>query len=116
MHLSSPKPSRLVLRPLAPLALSAALLAPGCAGPESQLSSALAAAGLPASVSTCMARRMVDQLSIGQLLKLRSLGGLADRPVADLSAREFLRRVRALKDPEILAVTGSALARCGLGV
>ncbi|QHL91743.1 hypothetical protein GVO57_02520 [Sphingomonas changnyeongensis] len=98
------------------LALGAALLASGCAGPESQLSSALASAGLPPSVSTCMARRMVDQLSIGQLLKLRSLGGLADRPVADLSAREFLRRVRALKDPEILAVTGSALARCGLGV
>lgn len=95
-----------------PLAALAALAA--CAGPQSRIESALTEAGLSPRISACMAERMVDRLSVDQLLKLRSLSGLADRPADQLSAREFLRRVRALRDPEILAVTSSALARCSL--
>jgi hypothetical protein len=101
------------MRRFAPLAALLALAA--CAGLESRIESALESAGLPAGLSSCMARRMVDRLSIAQLLKLRSLGGLAERPVGELSAREFLRRVRALEDPEILQVSTVALARCSLG-
>jgi hypothetical protein len=97
-------------------ALIPALALAACAGPESRIESALTGAGLSPRVSKCMAGRMVDRLSVGQLLKLRSLGGLAERPMGELSTREFLRRVRALEDPEILAVTSSALARCTLGV
>lgn len=85
-----------------------------CATPESQLGTALRSAGLSPRVSACMAARMVDRLSLGQLLKLRSLGSLADRE--ELSAREFLRRVRALGDPEIVSVASSSLAVCGLGL
>ncbi len=87
-----------------------------CATPESQLGSALQSAGLSPRVSGCMAERMVDRLSIGQLLKLRSLGSLGDRPVGELSAREFTRKVRALGDPEILSVATSSLAACSLGL
>jgi hypothetical protein len=87
-----------------------------CATPESQLGSALRSAGLSPRVSGCMAERMVDRLSLGQLLKLRSLGGLGDKPVGELSAREFMRRVRALGDPEIVSVAASSLAVCGLGL
>ena len=86
-----------------------------CATPESQLGSALRSAGLSPRVSGCMADRMVDRLSIGQLLKLRSLGSLGDRPVGELSAREFTRKVRALGDPEIVSVATSSLAACSLG-
>ena len=92
------------------------LLLAACAGPESRVETALRNAGLSPGVSRCMAGRIVDKLSVGQLLKLRSLGGLADRPVEDVSAREFLRRVRALKDPEIVSVVSASLARCSLGV
>lgn len=95
--------------------LLALLALAACAGPESRLRSALESAGLSPRVSTCMARRMVDRLSIGQLLKLRALSGLAEREADALSAREFLRRVRALEDPEILQVTTVALARCSFG-
>jgi hypothetical protein len=83
-----------------------------CATPESQLEAAFARAGLSSRVASCMAERMVDRLSVGQLLKLRSLGSLGeDRPD---SAAEFLRKVRALRDPEILSVATSSLAVCGL--
>ena len=96
--------------------LVAALLLAACAGPESRVETALTDAGLSPGVSRCMAERIVDKLSVGQLLKLRSLGGLADRPAGDVSAREFLRRVRALEDPEIVTVVSASLARCSLGV
>ncbi|HEV2567748.1 hypothetical protein [Sphingomonas sp.] len=85
-----------------------------CATPESQLASGLQRAGLGKNTSECMADRMVDRLSLTQLLKLRSLGSLSeDRP---RSAAEFMRKVRALRDPEILSVTTSSLAVCGLGL
>jgi hypothetical protein len=63
-----------------------------------------------------MAERMVDRLSLGQLLKLRSLGTFGDKGVDGLSAREFMRKVRALGDPEIVSVATSSLAVCGLGL
>ena len=85
-----------------------------CAGPESQLATGLQRAGLSEATSACMSERMVDRLSVGQLLKLRSLGSLSeDRP---RSAAEFVRKVRALRDPEILSVTTSSLAVCRLGL
>jgi hypothetical protein len=87
-----------------------------CATPESQLGSVLQTAGLSPRVSGCMAERMVDRLSLGQLLKLRSLGSLGDKPVGELSPREFMRKVRALGDPEIVSVATSSLAVCGLGL
>jgi len=99
------------------IAVAFALLAlASCATPESQLSSALRSAGLGPRVSGCMAERMVDRLSLAQLLKLRSLGSLGDKPVGELTAREFMRRVRALDDPEIVGVATSSLAVCGLGL
>ena len=85
-----------------------------CATPESQLATGLQRAGLGKGVSVCMADRMVDRLSLNQLLKLRSLGSLSED--GPRSAAEFVRRVRALRDPEILSVTTSSLAVCGLGL
>lgn len=93
---------------------SVVLALASCAGPESQLASGLQRAGLGKATSACMAERMVERLSVGQLLKLRSLGSLGeDRPQ---TAREFVRRVRALGDPEIVSVTTASLAMCGLGL
>ena len=93
----------------APLALAAALIA-GCAVPEARLRAGLENAGLSRPMAACMAERMVDRLS---LIQLRRIG---DLPYArnERSVQGFLRRVRALRDPEILAVTTAAAARCAL--
>lgn len=55
---------------------------------------------------------MVDRLSLAQLVRL------ADLPQARgaESLPAFLRRVRALGDPEILAVTSSSGALCATGL
>ena len=93
----------------APLALVAAFVA-GCAVPEARLRAGLENAGLSRPMAACMAERMVDRLS---LIQLRRIGDLPYAREAR-SIEGFLRRVRALRDPEILTVSSAAAARCAL--
>lgn len=99
---------RLSLIALPLLALSA------CATPESRVRTALMEAGVSRPVSTCMAQRMVDRLSLAQLRRLSSLSGLRDRPIGTLSVAELLRRTRGLGDPEILRVVTTAGLGCAI--
>lgn len=101
---------KLALLPLLalPLVLSA------CATPEARLRSGLQNAGLSKAMSSCMAERMVDRLSLVQLRRLSALGSLKDKSITDLTLDQFLRKVRALKDPEILTVSTSSAALCAL--
>ncbi|WP_432769331.1 MAG: hypothetical protein HEQ22_00925 [Sphingopyxis sp.] len=92
-----------------PLALA------GCATPETRLRTGLVDAGLSQRIAACMAERMVDRLSLLQLRRLGSLSSLKDERMSDLSLNQFLRKVRALKDPEILTVTTSSAALCAFG-
>lgn len=76
---------------------------------ESRVRSALVGAGLSDQTSACMARRMVDRLTIAQLRKLQALQG-PRRSVAD-----YVGVVRRLNDPEVLEVTASSAALCATG-
>lgn len=96
----------LLIVPLAVLA--------GCATPETRLRNGLADAGLSQAVAACMAERMVDRLSLLQLRRLAALGSLGDKQIRELSTDQFFRKVRALKDAEILGVTTSSAALCAL--
>ncbi|MBY4637874.1 hypothetical protein K5P26_12060 [Sphingopyxis sp. XHP0097] len=98
---------------ISPLAVLALTLS-ACATPETRLRTGLNNAGLSKAMSGCMAERMVDRLSLLQLRRLSSLGSLKDREITDLTLDQFLRKVRALKDPEILGVTTSSAAVCAL--
>jgi len=90
-----------------PLIAVLVLLA-GCAVPEARLRAGLVNAGLSRTLAACMAERMVDRLS---LMQLRRIGDLP-RARAALSMAEFLRRLRSLRDPEILAIGASSAAAC----
>ncbi len=57
-----------------------------------------------------MASRMVDRLSLAQLQRLGRLGKLQQAGNFD----EFLRRTRALGDPEILGVVSSSGLICAV--
>jgi hypothetical protein len=98
---------------IAILSLSLLALA-ACATPETRLRTGLVNAGLSQSIASCMAERMVDRLSLLQLRRLGSLSSLKDKQMSDLSLNQFLHKVRALKDPEILTVTTSSAALCAL--
>lgn len=83
-----------------------------CATPETRIRSALVNAGLPTPIAGCMADRMVNELSFGQLQKLQGLSRLHEQDPGDISFTEFARRTRALRDTEILTVVASSGALC----
>jgi hypothetical protein len=98
---------RRLLIPLALLALTG-----GCAQKiaEHRVRSALLGAGLSERNADCMAHRMVDRLTIGQLRKLEALRG-EKRSVAD-----YLIALRRVDDTEAVAVTASSAALCATGL
>ncbi len=95
-------------------ALSAALLS-SCATPESRLRTGLIDAGLSRPMASCMAQRMADRLSLLQMKRLGGLAKLKDQRLGQVSLERFIYDVRALKDPEILAVATTSAGICALG-
>jgi hypothetical protein len=92
--------------------LIAALALPACATPETRIRTALTNAGLSKPVAGCMAGRMVDRLSLFQLNKLNGLSKLQKKDVRQISIDEFVKRTKALQDPEILGVVTSSGVIC----
>ena len=98
--------SRIAAALVFPLLLTLA----GCASPETRLRTGLMNAGLSEPLAACMAERMADRLSLMQLRRLGDLPRAREAGGLD----EFLHRVRALGDREILAVIASAGAGCAV--
>lgn len=82
-----------------------------CAVPEDRLRTGLVNAGLSRPLAACMAERMVDRLSLAQLLRIADLPKAREAESVD----KFLHRVRSLGDPEIVAVATSSAALCATG-
>ncbi len=92
-----------------------ALALSACTTPETRLRTGLIGMGLSERQSTCMADRMARNLSITQLRRIAALGSLRNQPLDKLSQEEFLHKIRALRDHEILAVSLKAAAGCAFG-
>ncbi|MGZ8281315.1 MAG: hypothetical protein ACXWUN_00015 [Allosphingosinicella sp.] len=92
--------------------LAATALVAACATPETRLRTGLVEAGLAEPLAGCMAERMVDRLSVGQLSRLGDLRRAGEAPSVDV----FLHRVRSLGDREIWTVTSSSAALCATGL
>lgn len=95
------------------IVIAIALTATACAPSKlayGKVRSALVDAGLSDSNASCMAERMTDRLSIGQLKRLQSLQG-PKRGLAD-----YVATVKRLGDAELLGVTTSAAALCASGL
>jgi hypothetical protein len=92
-------------------AVAAALFLSGCVEriAETRVRSALVDAGLSEQTSACMARRMVDRLTISQLRKLQALRG-PKRSLAD-----YVIAVGKVGDPQVLEVTATSAALCATG-
>ena len=72
--------------------------------------SALVEAGLSEANAACMATRMTDRLSIGQLRQLEALRGEKQ------GLMDYVAAVRRVGDAEVLSVTASAAALCASGL
>ena len=95
---------------MAPIGVALALAGCVSAIAETKVRSALLDAGLSPANADCMAERMVDRLSIGQLRKLQKLRG--DKR----SLGDYVAAVRRVGDAEALAVTASSAALCSSGL
>lgn len=101
--------------------MRAALFAPmfalalaACATPETRIRTALTDAGLSKPIAGCMADRMVDRLSLFQLNKLNGLKKLQGKKASQITIDEFVKRTKALQDPEILGVVSSSGVICAI--
>lgn len=75
-----------------------------------QVKSAMVDAGLSEPNAACMAERMTDRLTLGQLSKLRELKG------ERRSLTDYVAAVRRVGDAEALSVTASSAALCASGL
>ena len=75
-----------------------------------QVKSAMVEAGLSDANASCMASRMTDRLSIGQLQKLKALKG------EKRSLWDYVGAVRRVGDAEAIEVTASSAALCASGL
>ncbi|MBS0482200.1 MAG: hypothetical protein JSR96_08595 [Proteobacteria bacterium] len=75
-----------------------------------QVKSAMMEAGLSEANSACMATRMTDRLSLGQLQKLKQLKG------EKRSLWDYVSAVRRVGDAEAVSVTASSAALCASGL
>lgn len=90
------------------------LLAAGCASPEMRLERGLVNAGLSPAQSSCMAERMVDKLSLGQLQRIASLRNFGREDIRQMTIDRFMHNIRALNDSEIVSVTTRAALGCAI--
>ena len=94
------------------LMIAVTLASSGCVSKLAypRVKSALLDAGLSERNSACMADRMTDKLSIGQLRRLEVLRS-KKRSLAD-----YVVAVRRLSDAELLEVTATSAALCTTGL
>ena len=102
------------LSPALPILAALALSACATVSPEARVRGKLIKAGLRPPVAACMAERMVDRLSLAQLRRLQSLGGLAKHDMRGMDIDELVHRLRALNDPEIVSVVLKAGIGCSI--
>lgn len=93
------------------IAACLALASAGCVSKlaEGRVRSALVDAGLSQPNAACMAERMTDRLTIGQLRKLEALQA-PKRSLAD-----YVYTVRRVGDRELIEVTASSAVLCATG-
>jgi hypothetical protein len=75
-----------------------------------QVKSAMMDAGLSGPNAACMAERMTDRLSLGQLQKLKQLRG------EKRSLFDYVAAVRRVGDSEAIEVTATSAALCATGL
>jgi hypothetical protein len=110
---------KLIIGLLLLIALGAGALFSGLANPlvQMQVKSALVESGIGEKRAGCMAERMVDRLTIGQLWKLRQ--GMAPQdgePEGDYGLGELIKRLRRVDDGEAVAVLTTSAGLCAIGI
>lgn len=82
---------------------------------QERVEAALTANGVPAPMAECMAPKLVDDLSIPQLLSLEELAPQGDEARLPNSPGEVIDRLRRVDDTEAVTALVSAGTSCAIG-
>lgn len=110
---------KLIIGLLLIVAAGAGALFSGLADPlvEMQVKSALIQSGIGENRAACMAGRMVERLSIGQLWALRQgMAAQPGEPQAGYGLGELLKRLDRVEDGEAAAVLTTSAGLCAIGI
>ena len=91
----------------------------GLANPlvEMQVKGALVESGIGEMRATCMAERLVDRLTIGQLWKLRQgMAAQEGEPEEGYGLGELVKRLDRVNDGEAVAVLTTSAGLCAIGI
>ena len=83
---------------------------------EARVEQALLDNGAPKPLAECMAGRLVDSLTIEQLIKLERLAPQDGETRVPLSRVEAVERLNRVEDPEAVRALASAGAGCTLSI
>ncbi len=110
---------KLIMGLLLVLLLAGGAVFTGLANPlvELQVKGALVESGIGEKRAACMAERMVDRLTIGQLWKLRQgMAPQAGEPEEGYGIGELVKRLRRVEDGEAVAVLTTSAGLCAIGI
>ena len=99
--------------------LAAGAVSTGLADPlvRWQVKGALVESGIGEGRAECMAERMVERLTLGQLWKLRQgMAAQEGEPEEGYGLGELVKRLRRVDDGEAVAVLTTSAGLCALGV
>lgn len=83
---------------------------------EARVEQALLDNGAPQPLAECMAARLVESLTIEQLLKLEKLAPEEGENRVPLSPSEAIERLRRVDDPEAVRALGASGAGCSFSI
>lgn len=83
---------------------------------ENRVEEALVANGAPLSLATCMAGRLVDDLTLEQLRKLEALAPREGEDSIPRSTDAALDRVKRVDDPQAVRALGTAGVACSISI
>ena len=110
---------KLVIGLLLVVVLGSGALFTGLADPlvRWQVKGALVESGIGEGRAECMAERMVERLTLGQLWKLRQgMAAQEGEPEEGYGLGELVKRLRRVDDGEAVAVLTTSAGLCALGV
>ena len=110
---------KLLIGVLLLVVLGAGAVFTGLANPlvEMQVKGALVESGIGERRATCMAERMVDRLTIGQLWKLRQgMAAQEGEPEEGYGLVELVKRLDRVNDGEAVAVLTTSAGLCAIGI
>ena len=82
---------------------------------ERRVRTVLTDKGVPPVLAACMAKRMANELTIGQLRALEKLAPREGEPAVPRLPGEAMKRIERVGDPQAVRITMRAGVVCALG-